>query len=943
MQSKHSSAAVLAAALLIAIATGGVQPRAADAIRQTHSSHDGATSAGVTADRIVIGAEYFARRTDLAKTLIVAARQTVEALGDATYDYIEVAGTLKVSRTHDTTLRFTHLVVLPGGVLDVGTQADPIPCDRKVELIVRDVPIDTGRDPFQWGNGLVNFGHQTRVGCNKSAWMEATGSIASGSTTVMLESAPSGWQAGDELLIPDTAPPPVSTRTPRRESTLTIAAINGTQLELSKPVDFSHDTITDPNGAVVLRPRVANLTRNIVVRSENAAGTPGHTADVGQTASWDIRYNQLTGLGRTTRQPFDDTVAGTHIGVNQRGKYAEHHHHVQSAPTSADVGNVYIGHPKGKWGLVVHVTSDTLIERNIAVAFPGAGFVTEDGYEARNVFRKNLAAYNLGAGGDPGSILDGSVNVTRNCPGCEGTGFWFRGVLNTFEANEGWNNLVSGMNLFNQMQPAGQSPGGRGGKPDTPLKHFNDRPILMTGNVVAANAHAGLEMWGVSRFPDVNLIAANNGSTQVNAIISDGVEVYLRNPKVICRVGSGATGIHSSEGYVGTFELEQGGQIAGCAFGIRGSGSLSGMDLKGTALQNEVNIDSLPRRATFDSVVHLPLGEHPHRYILFSRGPVWNGTDPLPTVGTSYWIPQRGSRYVVKNWQGTGKDYLLFYRHSLGSNPAWYSASFPHNFNTPVEGLSMQESWERYGLAYGGDVVKESEAVPLDGLVDGLAREGLAVRYAPPRAVITHPTMRENAVVQNDGVHISALLTGDPNGASRVMMVSVDGDRPTAYDKGNSDDASFVTTHVSPGTHEVKVWRTQKDKPSSVIPESEFTARYCIGACPGIPHGHITLSDDALTFTGTSSAPALAPKTVTLSNSGVVAMTWIARTDSKACDVSPYGGRLAAGASTTLSIIVRSAPDVASAPCKVLVRDHNADNSPQTINVIYNTADRPDF
>src|SRR6185436_8301450 len=134
MQSKHSSAAALAAALLIAIATGGVQPRAADAIRQTHSSHDGATSAGVTADRIVIGAEYFARRTDLAKTLIVAARQTVEALGDATYDYIEVAGTLKVSRTHDTTLPFTHLVVLPGGVLDVGTQADPIPCDRKVEL-----------------------------------------------------------------------------------------------------------------------------------------------------------------------------------------------------------------------------------------------------------------------------------------------------------------------------------------------------------------------------------------------------------------------------------------------------------------------------------------------------------------------------------------------------------------------------------------------------------------------------------------------------------------------------------------------------------------------------------------------------------------------------------------------------------------------------------------
>ena len=109
-------------------------------------------------------------------------------------------------------------------------------------------------------------------------------------------------------------------------------------------------------------------------------------------------------------------------GTNQRGKYAEHHHHVQSAADSADVGNVYIGHPRGKWGLVVHVTSDTLVEQNIAVDFPGAAFVTEDGYEVRNVFRQNFAAYSLGATRDAQAHLsDASDNVTRGCPGCEGT------------------------------------------------------------------------------------------------------------------------------------------------------------------------------------------------------------------------------------------------------------------------------------------------------------------------------------------------------------------------------------------------------------------------------------------------------------------------------------------------------------------------------------------
>jgi G8 domain/Viral BACON domain len=935
----------LASALLVALATAGVDSRVLGAISQTHTSHgDVKTTAegSVTADRVLIGAEYVPRRNDLANTLVVPSRQTVELPADATYDYIEVAGTLRVSRVHDTTLRFTHLVILPDATLDVGTQADPIPCTRKVEFIVRDVPIDTAKDPFQWGNGLVNFGHQTRVGCSKTAWAEAAGSITAGATTVVLGSAPSGWQVGDEVLIPDTAPPPAATITPRREARVTISAINGTQLDLSKPLDFAHQNITDPNGVVVLRPRVANLTRNVVIRSETPDSTPGHTADVGQKATWDIRYNQLSGLGRTSRVPFDDTVLGSHIGTNQRGKYAEHHHHVQSAPTSADVGNVYIGHPKGKWGLVVHVTSDTLVEQNVAVDFPGAAFVTEDGYEARNIFRRNFAAYNLGRTRDAqGSFFDAAGNVTRNCPGCEGTGFWLRGVMNAFEGNEAWNNFFSGMNLFNQMQPAGQYPSVRGGKPDTSLKHFEDRPVSMNGNVVAANGITGLELWGVQRFPIQDLVAANNANRQVFAVISDGVHVYLQNPKAICTVGTGAIGIHSSAGYVSSFEISHG-QIAGCATGIGGQGSASGMTVSGTIMQNEVNIDALPRNALFDGVMHVPLANYPVQYIRFDRGAVWNGTDPLPNPGTSYWFPQRGSRYVVKNWQGTGEDYLLFYRQSLAGNPAWYSAAGQHSFNTPVQGLTMQQSWDTYGLGYGGDVLEESEAVQLDGLVNGLARKGLGVHYGPPRAIVTFPTMREKAVVEGDVVRIFGILTGDPSAASPVMMASVDGDRPIAYDKGDMDDRSFTTTHVSPGTHEVKVWRTQKGNPKAVIPESEFTARYCVGACPSIPHGHITLSADSLTFTGTPEGPVPASKQVTLSNTGGAAMNWAVRSDQKSCDVSRYNGRLEAGASTTFSVSVKAPSGGGSFVCKVTVSDYNADNTPQTITINHNVSGQPE-
>jgi hypothetical protein len=368
------------------------------------------------------------------------------------------------------------------------------------------------------------------------------------------------------------------------------------------------------------------------------------------------------------------------------------------------------------------------------------------------------------------------------------------------------------------------------------------------------------------------------------------------------------------------------------------------MTISGTVLQNEVNIDSLPRNALFDNVMHVPLRNYPHQYIRFvDRGAVWNGTDPLPDPGTSYWFPQRGSRYVVKNWQGTGKDYLLFYQHSLAGNPAWYSASGQHSFNTPVQGLSMKQSWDRYGLAYGGDVLQESEAVQLDGLVKGLARAGLGVHYGPPRAIVTFPTMRENAVVEGDVVRISAILTGDTNTASRTMMVSVDGDRPTAYDKDDTDDRSFTTTHISPGIHEVKVWRTQKGNPKAAIAESEFTARYCVGACPSIPHGHINLSADSLTFTTTSGGPAPAGQVVTLSNSGVAAMNWAVRIDQRACQVSRYNGRLEVGASTTFSVSVRAPSSTGSLVCKVTVLDYNADNTPQTITINHHVSGQPEL
>ena len=101
----------------------------------------------VEPDRVRIGDVEFVPRfaTYLPNVLVVRPGQTVTLPSDSTWDAIEVAGTLVVSRAHDTKVRFTHLTILPGGRLDAGTDTDPLL--RAVEFIVRDVPIDTSRDP----------------------------------------------------------------------------------------------------------------------------------------------------------------------------------------------------------------------------------------------------------------------------------------------------------------------------------------------------------------------------------------------------------------------------------------------------------------------------------------------------------------------------------------------------------------------------------------------------------------------------------------------------------------------------------------------------------------------------------------------------------------------------------------------------------------------------
>lgn len=557
--------------------------------------------------------------TFLPNSLVVPAGQVVTLPPDSTWNAIEVAGTLRVSRTTATKLRTIHLLVLPGGYLDVGTVDDCV--QAPVEIIFRDVPIDTAKDPFQWGNGLVNFGRQTRVHCDhRQPWAELAEDALVGATSLTLTAAPAGWRVGDELLIPDTRmvgprysndPAPG----PRREAPVFITSVAGTFVGLSRPLSFSHLAVPRPDGSVVLRPRVVNLTRSMVLRSENPKGTRGHTADIGHDASWDIRGNQFVGLGRTRALNLHNTSADLlQVGTNQLGKYASHAHHAGSSLSVRRMaGNSFQGTFGSKWAHAIHGSHDTIVTGNVCTDFQGGCFATEDGYESRNQLVGNFAAYSSAATAQNASELV-DAKIGNDCPGCEGSGFWFRGLANVIEGNEAWNN-VTGINLFFQRHIGVGTlvPTVPGGTPDTPFVPEKFLPVRVRGNVTASNLVAGLEFWTAPRFLVEQHTSAHNGLRQVwpsaSAFWATDLIAIASENRSLCVLGS--------SGYIPTMEII-GGELRGCGTGVSdGIANLSAA-FRNLSLQNVMNLHMSatgwpfqPKTVILENLVEEPLGPPP--------------------------------------------------------------------------------------------------------------------------------------------------------------------------------------------------------------------------------------------------------------------------------------------------------------------------------------------
>jgi G8 domain len=389
----------------------------------------------------------------------IAARHDVvyDTASDAKLACVEIRGRLRFRPDANTRMKTANLMVMDEGYFEVGSAGTPIAADVMAEIIVADQKIDRQLDPAELGSGIESLGKITMHGAIKSpTFVRLAQEPLAGQTTLTLEQSVKGWNPGDRIVIPDTRQLRERERGSyykAQDEKIEIASIAGNQITLRTPLKYDHKGARNAEDKLEYLPHIGNLSRNVIVRSENPAGTRGHMIFMSR-AEIDLRFVEVREMGRTRMGVLDNTEFTDEgrvrkLGTNQIGRYAIHfHHYFGPRQTPADgyqftlIGNAVDGAPK--WGVTVHNSHYGLIQDNVVYNTHGAGIVTEDGTESFNVFDHNFAMRSEGSGEfAPRSGYSGAGPD----PGGEGGGFWFRGPNNYIRNNVAANADVFGFQL----------------------------------------------------------------------------------------------------------------------------------------------------------------------------------------------------------------------------------------------------------------------------------------------------------------------------------------------------------------------------------------------------------------------------------------------------------------------------------------------------------------
>ncbi len=361
----------------------------------------------------------------------------------AVADTIGIHGKLRFRTDAETKLTVGNTLIYSDGELEVGTAVTPVSPAVKAEIVIADRPLETsGRDPQQFGTSIIALGKVTMHGAVKNpTFVRVAAEPRAGQTSIQLEQAVTGWRAGDRVFVPDSRQfPEAGWFNPNwalqhDEATVQSISTDGKTITIFPALRFDHLGARDADtnapsvtsNSIKLLPHVGNLTRNVIISSQNPNGTRGHMMNTVR-ADVDIRYVQFQDMGRTKAEALDSTTfnaqgAVSHVGTNQIGRYPLHIHHLWGPVNPSNAGYQFelIGNAVAdtlKWPIAVHRSHYGLVKDNVIYGGPklsGAGIALEDGTETENMIEHNFVANiqgylngrnsgpNTGNGSTPGS------------------------------------------------------------------------------------------------------------------------------------------------------------------------------------------------------------------------------------------------------------------------------------------------------------------------------------------------------------------------------------------------------------------------------------------------------------------------------------------------------------------------------------------------------------
>jgi hypothetical protein len=419
------------------------------------------------------------RPGDEARVLIPAETTvTLDDTVDAAVHTVRVDGTLRVDPAATTRLAVDTLVVTDGGRLELGTPDDPVGPDGSATVEFRDRgAIDEEWDPERISRGLIALGGATvrLAGAETTAFAETAVAPESGDQTLELASAPTGWQAGDRLVLAGSHPDR------NEDEELTVTGVSGTTVRLDRPLEHDHVPPREAFSAYVL-----NRDRHVTLRSaSDRTKRRGHVMFM--TDDVVLRHAAFAELGRTDKsRPFTDPVNGVppeDVPPNPQARYACHFHRTGTG-VEAEPRQVVGCHVDGSpgWGYVNH-GSYVRFAHNTAYRVFGAAFVAETGAEA-GTFHHNFALRSHGSGNVPdGRQFKEDRAGAIDDFGHGGYGFWFQGPDLTVTDNVAAGHRHHGFVYWNRAKPDREVPADAlrsltGEVPNLPVDRLDGQPDL---------------------------------------------------------------------------------------------------------------------------------------------------------------------------------------------------------------------------------------------------------------------------------------------------------------------------------------------------------------------------------------------------------------------------------------------------------------------------------